>query len=71
MSREGYTGTPWTEVATVGWYTPAEAINAWRNSPGHWAALLDPNVDEAGLGYAYYATSQFPNGWIIDLGKSH
>lgn len=31
--------------------TPAEVMLDWRNSPGHNANLLDPNVNAIGIGY--------------------
>lgn len=68
--REGYTGELKGEVLTLRRIAPAVAVNAWMNSPGHRAILLDPTANEAGMGYAYCSTSIFHSGWVIDTGKS-
>ncbi|MDO4909101.1 MAG: CAP domain-containing protein [Corynebacterium sp.] len=51
--------------------TPRECAVGWKNSPGHYANLMNPDNDRSGIGLAatadgikYYAVQQFrPKGW--------
>lgn len=36
-------------------FSVAGADEAWRNSPGHWQNILDPNISQIGIGI--YVTS--------------
>ena len=42
-----------SENAASGQKTPAEVVNAWMNSPGHRAAILDPYTKEIGIGFEF------------------
>jgi uncharacterized protein YkwD len=42
-----------SENAAVGYMTPAEVVNAWMNSAGHRAAILDPYTKEIGIGFEF------------------
>ena len=42
-----------SENAAAGQKTPAEVVNAWMNSPGHRAAILDPYTKEIGIGFEF------------------
>ena len=42
-----------SENAASGQMTPAEVVNAWMNSPGHRAAILDPYTKEIGIGFEF------------------
>ena len=48
----GYTGVSSQEVINLGAYTPAQAVEAWRNSPGHWRALTRTDINALGAGAA-------------------
>jgi len=37
-----------------------DAVKGWMNSPGHKAALLDPNNTHIGVGIILYEMSAFP-----------
>jgi uncharacterized protein YkwD len=41
------------ENAATGWATPAEVVEAWLASPGHRAAMLDPETKEIGVAFVY------------------
>lgn len=41
------------ENIAAGQPTPAEVVDAWMNSPGHRANILDPNMQEIGVGFVY------------------
>lgn len=40
-----------SENAAAGQQTPAEVVNAWMNSPGHRASIMDPYTKEIGIGF--------------------
>jgi hypothetical protein len=40
------------ETIAAGYWTPAEVIAAWLDSPGHRTILLDENLREIGVGFA-------------------
>ncbi|GDX77066.1 hypothetical protein LBMAG41_21430 [Cyanobium sp.] len=42
-----------SENAAAGQKTPAEVVDAWMNSPGHRAAILDPYTKEIGIGFEF------------------
>ena len=42
-----------SENAASGQKTPSEVVNAWMNSPGHRAAILDPYTKEIGIGFEF------------------
>jgi uncharacterized protein YkwD len=39
-----------------GSFTAFQAVNAWLNSPGHCATLMNPEYEHLGVGYAYEPT---------------
>ena len=50
-------------------YTSANgAVQAWMESPGHRANMLNPDFREAGGGYAYSAASDYLHYWTMDYG---
>jgi uncharacterized protein YkwD len=55
ISAGGYTYATAAENIAAGFSTPAAAVNAWMNSPAHRANILDPDLQEIGIGYAYLA----------------
>lgn len=61
----GYTPGHYVEIIAIG--TPQDAMTQWQNSAGHWAAVLDPNVTEIGIGYAYYAQSDYGGYFTVDM----
>lgn len=40
------------ENIAAGQQTPAEVVDGWMNSPGHRKNILDPNLNQIGVGYA-------------------
>ena len=39
------------ENIAMGQRTPSEVVQAWMNSPGHRANILDPSFTRVGVGY--------------------
>lgn len=46
---------------------PAKVVEAWMNSPGHRANILNPNFREIGVGYAS-GGSPWDNYWVQNFG---
>ncbi len=64
IRRTGYPGG--SEIIAIG--TPQNAIDQWRADPGHWDFVLNPAITEIGVGYAYYANSDFGGYITVDMG---
>jgi uncharacterized protein YkwD len=64
---EGYLGRTTAENIAHGQKTPAEAIKAWIDSPGHEANLVQADVREVGFGYAVSATGD--PFWVQTFGE--
>ena len=50
------------ENIAKGQKTPSAVVNAWMNSPGHRANILDPSYTKIGVGYeknGHYWTQMF------------
>jgi uncharacterized protein YkwD len=71
--------TPWTRITNAGYHfsaaaeniaagqtTPASVMNAWMNSPGHRANILNCNLRNIGVGLAYNA--KHTPYWTQDFG---
>lgn len=67
ISAAGYVWRTWGENVAYGWPTPAAVMNAWINSPGHRANLLNPNFREIGIGVATAPGTQSIY-WTQDFG---
>lgn len=66
LSDAGYTSFNYFEIIAIG--TPQNAIDQWRADAGHWEVVLNPTVTQIGVGYAYYADSDFGGYITVDLG---
>ena len=62
----GYIG--FMEILAIG--TPQNAMDQWAADAPHWELVLDPNVTEMGIGYAYNANSNYGGYFTVDMGKS-
>jgi len=38
-------------LAPYGYSSPEDAMSAWKQSPGHWGIITDPNLREMGAGW--------------------
>lgn len=59
-----YDTVPWAsagENIASGYSTPEETFEQWRNSPSHWAAIMNPDYTHMGVGVAYSSDSTY--GW--------
>ncbi len=53
----GYTGTTWGENIAAGQTTAEAVMQAWMNSPGHRANILNRRFREVGIGVVFGAPS--------------
>lgn len=59
-----YSVTPWARTAeniACGMNTPEATFEQWRNSPSHWAAIMNPDFTHMGVGVTYDPDSVY--GW--------
>lgn len=67
LSDAGYSSFNYYEIIAIG--TPQNAIDQWRADAGHWEVVLNPTITEIGVGYAYYADSNFGGYITVNLGS--
>ena len=59
------------ENIAAGRKSPEEVMNAWMNSNGHRAAILNPNYTEMGVGFTYVTNSMYGTYWVQIFGSSN
>lgn len=67
-----YYGSGWSALAeniAAGYSTPEQVMNGWMNSSGHRANILNPNLREIGVGYAYVSDSSYDRYWVQNFGS--
>jgi Ig-like domain-containing protein/cysteine-rich secretory family protein len=64
----GYTPAYWEEIIYAGGY-PQTAFDWWMNDPVHHDAILNANVTEMGVGYAYVSDSAYGGYYTVDFGS--
>ena len=57
LNEYGVKDAPTGENAAWGSVSPEEVVNAWINSEGHRANILDPEARKMGVGYYYNSSS--------------
>ncbi|MGE4218879.1 MAG: CAP domain-containing protein [Alphaproteobacteria bacterium] len=71
--RAGYRFWRVLENIAAGQPTPREAVEGWKNSDSHRAAMLDRSVTEAGIGYAYLPNdggeARHVHYWALTMGQ--
>lgn len=69
MAEEGYDYNTFSgENIAAGFETADEAFEAWRSSPSHNQAMLDPNYQVIGVGRTNAPGSKFGWYWTTDFG---
>ncbi len=76
IERIGKAGYPYRRAAeniAAGMASPAEVVDAWMSSKGHRANILNPDVDEAGVGHFLLdgdgGTRKWRHYWAMTYGK--
>jgi uncharacterized protein YkwD len=66
----GYTGTGVVtgENIAAGYWSVEEVVEAWMNSPGHRANILDSDYCEIGIGYGENYSSDYNYYWVLNFG---
>ena len=65
LKAAGYNTYSYQEIIAIG--SPQNAIDQWAADAPHWEIVLNPNVTEFGVGYAYYANSDFGAYITVDF----
>ncbi len=65
IAAAGYVTYNYTEIIAIG--SPRDAMQQWRNSPGHWNAILDPTISDIGAAYVAVAGSIHGSYITVDL----
>ncbi|MDQ3239295.1 MAG: CAP domain-containing protein [bacterium] len=69
ISSAGYTNFKWVgENIAAGQTTPQAVMQAWMNSQGHKANILNVKAQDIGVGYAYSSSSTYKRYWVQDFG---
>ncbi|GEM_PF-6213198 len=64
MLEAGYSWNAWGENIAAGYTTPTAVMNAWMNSPGHRANILNSTFCDVGVGYESQGRY-----WTQDFGR--
>ncbi|MFF1818367.1 CAP domain-containing protein [Kribbella sp. NPDC058245] len=72
MRAAGYNGSSWGENIAAGYSTAQKVVNAWMNSDGHRANILNCKYNLIGVGYdSGQVSSNVGHGsWVQDFGRS-
>ena len=64
LKEYGVSDAPTGENAAWGSVSPEEVVEAWMNSEGHRANILNPDARKMGVGYYYNSSSTWGHQWI-------
>jgi uncharacterized protein YkwD len=68
VSRAGYAGQWRGETLAAGQTSGASVIDVWLRSPPHRAIVLDPNIQEVGIGHFFDAGDTYGHYWALEAG---
>jgi uncharacterized protein YkwD len=68
ITAAGYDYSTWGENVAAGYTSPSSVVDAWMDSTGHRANILNPNFTEIGIGYVYSSASDYDHYWTTDFG---
>ncbi|MEN8242185.1 MAG: CAP domain-containing protein, partial [Chloroflexota bacterium] len=63
IEAAGYSYSWAGENIAAGYGTPAALVEGWMSSEGHRANILNANFTQVGIGYAYWAESEYGAYW--------
>jgi len=63
-----YQGSPIGENIAAGSNTPEATFNQWVNSEGHFRNMINPNINEMGIGYGFNSEAQYRHYWTQVFG---
>lgn len=67
INATGYLGSYWGENIYAGGADVSAAVNAWLDSPGHCANIMNANFKDLGAACAYNASSTYSYYWTQDF----
>jgi len=68
LMNEGYDMMLWGENIAVGYDRETDVMDAWLNSPGHCANIMDPSYEDVGVGlYQGMFRGNTATYWTLDL----
>jgi uncharacterized protein YkwD len=70
IKATGYRGQAWGENIAAGQRSPKEVVQAWMDSPGHCANILNSIYKELGVSFIFDAQSDFKTYWVQAFGKA-
>ena len=68
IAAAGYAWLAYGENIAAGYPTPQAVMEGWMNSDGHRANILDPDLCDIGVGYAYVSASTYGHYWTQNFG---
>jgi uncharacterized protein YkwD len=71
MAKAGWRGNGWGENIAAGYDSAQRVFNAWMNSDGHRANILNCRFTKIGIGFdPGQVKSQWgPGSWVQDFGR--
>lgn len=69
VNNAGYGSYVVGENIASGQRDTAAVMDAWRNSPGHYAAMTSPGFGHVGFGYAYDRSLPRRTSWVQNFGS--
>lgn len=72
MAKAGYHGSGWGENIAAGYSSAQKVFNAWMNSDGHRANILNCKFTLIGIGYdpGQVKSDWGPGSWVQDFGRN-
>ena len=67
VRKSGVRARAVVENIAAGYHTLAEAFSGWRDSPGHRANMLNPEVTRMGIAAVYAPGSKYKVFWVLIL----
>jgi len=69
MSAHGYHWSKAAENIAAGYDGVDSVMTGWRNSPGHYANIIDASLEHVGFGTATNTSSQYGTYWVQNFGQ--
>jgi uncharacterized protein YkwD len=70
IADAGYPASSAGENIAAGYRTAAAAVQAWMNSSGHRANILNSSYEHIGVAYVYNSNASYGHYWTTDFGSS-
>ena len=71
ITNTGYKYRYAAENIAAGYSTAALVMQGWLASPGHCRNIMNGNLKDLGVGYAYSATAKYHHFWVNDFASPY